>query len=55
MKATDYTQFDWASDRLAWTEWASEEEERLLDEIDRSMRKRTKRVRNNRKNHRNYA
>lgn len=50
----DYTQYDWASDRLARQSWA-DDEERLLNGIDRRMR-RTKRNRsNNRKNHRNYA
>jgi len=37
----DYTQFDWASDRLARMNWA-DEEERLLGDIDRRMRKRRK-------------
>lgn len=48
-----YTQFDWATDRLARTTWA-DEEERLFDGIDRrTNRQRTRK--NNRKNHRNYA
>ncbi len=49
-----YTQFDWASDRLARTSWA-DEEDRLMGAIDRRLNKRTKRTNNNRKNHRNYA
>ena len=50
----DYTQFDWASDRLARATWA-DEEERMMGAIDRSMRKRDKRNKLNKKNHRNYA
>lgn len=53
MNEQKYTQYDWASDRLARTNWA-DEEERLLDGIDRRMR-RTKRTKYNKKNHRKYA
>jgi hypothetical protein len=49
-----YTQIDWASDMLARTNWANEEE-RLMNEIDRRLNKRTKRTKFNKKNHRNYA
>ncbi|MBO7509932.1 MAG: hypothetical protein J6T35_02005 [Bacteroidales bacterium] len=52
--SANYTQFDWASDRLARTTWA-DEEDRMMGRIDRTMRKRDKRTKNNRKNHRNYA
>ena len=48
-----YTQFDWATDRLARTTWA-DEEERLMDGIDRRAN-RQKIRKNNRKNHRNYV
>lgn len=52
MSAT-YTQFDWASDRLARMSW---DEDEFVSAIDRRMSKRDKRdKRNNRKNHRNYA
>ena len=40
----DYTQYDWASDRLASERWA-DEEERMISGID-------KRLNNNKKNHR---
>lgn len=51
----DYTQFDWASNRLARTTWA-DEEERIMERIDRARAKRNKRnKKNNRKNHRNYV
>lgn len=51
----DYTQYDWASDRLARLSWA-DEEDRLLNGIDRRMSKRSKRAnKSNKKNHRNYA
>lgn len=36
----EYTQFDWASDRLAREQFA-ELEERLMDGIDKRMRRRT--------------
>lgn len=41
----DYTQYDWASDRLARMTW-EDEENRMLSGIDRRMRK-------NRYNHKN--
>ena len=47
-----YTQFDWASDKLARTEWA-ESEDRLMNGIDRSMKRKPRK--NNKKNHREYA
>ena len=47
----NYTQFDWASDRLARQSW---DEDEFLGTIDRRLNKRSKRS-NNRKNHRNYA
>lgn len=50
--SANYTQFDWAADRLARTSWA-DEEERIMERIDRARTKRNKK--NNRKNHRNYA
>ena len=50
----EYTQFDWAVDRLARERWA-DEEERMMDGIDRRLNKRTKRTKFNKKNHRNYA
>lgn len=53
MSAT-YTQFDWASDRLARLSW-SDEEDRMIGAIDRRMNKRTKRSKSNKKNHRNYV
>ena len=53
--SANYTQFDWASNRLARTTWA-DDEDRLITRIDRRMNKRAKRdKKNNRKNHRNYA
>ena len=36
-----YTQFDWASDRLARQRWA-EDEERLVESIDRKRERRKK-------------
>lgn len=45
-----YTQFDWATDRLARTSWA-DEEERMIRRMDRKV----KRTKSNKKNHRNYA
>lgn len=52
MSAT-YTQFDWASDRLARLSW---DEDEFVAAIDRRMSKRPNRSKkNNRKNHRNYA
>lgn len=42
----DYTQYDWASDRLARLTW-EEQEERIMNGIDRRMRK------NRRRNERN--
>lgn len=48
----DYTQYDWASDRLARTSWNEDE---FLGSIDRRMSKRSKRAKNNKKNHRKYA
>ena len=48
----DYTQFDWASDRLARMSW---DEDEFLAKIDRRMSKRSKRAKSNKKNHRNYA
>lgn len=51
--ATTYTQFDWASDRLARASW---DEDEFLAKIDRRMSKRSKRTNKlNKKNHRNYA
>ena len=47
----EYTQYDWAMDRQARTNWV-EEEERLMEWIDRPREKRSRRM--NRKNHRNY-
>ena len=47
-----YTQFDWASDRLARTTW---DEDEFLGTIDRRLNKRTKRTKYNKKNHRDYA
>lgn len=52
--SANYTQFDWASDRLARASWA-DEEDRLIARIDRRMSKRSKRAKSNKKNHRNYA
>ena len=52
MSAT-YTQFDWASDRLARTSW---DEDEFVSAIDRRMSKRSKRANKmNKKNHREYA
>lgn len=48
----DYTQYDWASDRLARLSWNEDE---FLGSIDRRMSKRSKRNKSNKKNHRNYA
>lgn len=48
----DYTQYDWASDRLARLSW---DEDSFLAAIDRRMSKRSKRNKSNKKNHRNYA
>lgn len=39
----DYTQFDWASDRLARSNWA-DAEERLLRGIDKRIKKNHKRT-----------
>lgn len=50
--AKNYTQFDWASDRLARANW---DEDEFLARIDRRMSKRSKRDKRNKKNHRNYA
>lgn len=50
--AKDYTQFDWASDRLARLSW---DEDEFLGTIDRRMNKRVKRSKANKKNHRNNA
>lgn len=50
--AQNYTQFDWASDRLSKSAW---NEDDFLGTIDRRMNKRAKRTKNNKKNHRNYA
>lgn len=52
--ANDYTQFDWAADRLSRQIWAAEEE-RLMTEIDRRASKRAKKSKLNKKNHREYA
>lgn len=49
-----YTQIDWASDMLARTNWANEEE-RLMNEIDKSMVRTRRTSKLNKKNHRNYA
>lgn len=52
MSAT-YTQFDWASDRLARLSW---DEDEFVSAIDRRMSKRSKRANKmNKKNHRDYA
>ena len=52
MSAT-YTQFDWASDRLARLSW---DEDEFVSASDRRMNKRSKRPNKmNKKNHRNYA
>lgn len=51
MSAT-YTQFDWASDRLAHQSW---DEDEFVAAIDRRLSKRSKRNKSNKKNHRNYA
>lgn len=48
----DYTQYDWASDRLARTSW---DEDEFLAGIDRRMNKRIRRTKSNKKNHRNYV
>jgi len=48
----NYTQFDWAVDRLSRSRW-EDEEERLMNGIDRRMR--TKKTKSNKKNHRNYV
>lgn len=51
--AKDYTQFDWASNRLARLSW---DEDEFVAAIDRRMNKRSKRANKmNKKNHRNYA
>lgn len=50
--SANYTQFAWASDRLARTSW---DEDEFLGTIDRRMNKRAKRSKANKKNHRNYA
>lgn len=50
----DYTRFDWARDQYDLARWI-DEEERLIEWIDRPGEKRNKRTRNNKKNHRNYA
>lgn len=51
--STTYTQFDWASDRLARLSW---DEDEFVSAIDRRMSKRPNRSKkNNRKNHRDYA
>lgn len=52
--SANYTQFDWASDRMSRTICA-DEEDRLIARIDRRMSKRSKRAKSNKKNHRNYA
>lgn len=52
MNEQKYTQYDWASDRLARTSW---DEDEFLAGIDRRMNKRTKRSKSNKKNHRNYV
>lgn len=50
-----YTQFDWASDRLA-REQGADEEDRMIGAIDRTMRRGGRREnKSNKKNHRNYA
>lgn len=41
MNERKYTQFDWASDRLARTTWA-DEEDRMMSGIDRRMNKKNK-------------
>lgn len=41
MNERKYTQFDWASDRLARTSWA-EDEDRMMAGIDRRMNKKNK-------------
>lgn len=52
MSAT-YTQFDWASDRLARMSF---DEDEFVAAIDRRMSKRSKRANKmNKRNHRNYA
>lgn len=48
----DYTQYDWASDRLARLSW---DEDEFVAAIDRRMSKRSKRNKSNKKNHRNYV
>lgn len=52
MNEQKYTQFDWASDRLARQSW---DEDSFLAAIDRRMSKRSKRNKSNKKNHRNYV
>ena len=49
---SNYTQYDWASDRLSRTTW---DEDSFLSGIDRRMNKRAKRTNKMRKNHRNYV
>lgn len=41
----EYTQFDWASDRLARTSWA-DEEDRMMRAIDRKKKNNKKHRRN---------
>lgn len=48
----DYTQYDWASDRLARQGW---DEDEFVAAIDRRLSKRSKRNKSNKKNHRNYV
>lgn len=48
----DYTQYDWASDRLARQSW---DEDEFVAAIDRRLSKRSKRNKSNKKNHRNYV
>ena len=48
----DYTQYDWASDRLARLSW---DEDEFLGSIDRRLNKRNKKSKLNKKNHRRYA
>lgn len=52
MNEQKYTQYDWASDRLARLSW---DEDEFVAAIDRRMSKRSKRNKSNKKNHRNYV
>ena len=51
---SNYTKFDWASDRMSRMSWA-DDEDRLIARIDRRMSKRSKRTKNNKRNHKLYA